>query len=277
MKIDLASQAKAAGVKRKHIELREIETTQAQERDLARLYVAIVRVWAEGARDLVMPTYRRSLAQHQASDGAFKDSAQDIEMALGMVEDRAVRATFSFRNLFKSWAERLVLWHTNKIVSNLKYAANVDLSTQITAGETTQTIEDIVARNVALVRDISDEARGRISDIVFRGLQERKPTRDVAREINAAVQLGRDRSLRVAMDQTQKLSAQLDQERQEQLGITEFIWIHSDKKNFRPEHKERDGKTFAWNSEVGQNDPPGRLPFCGCKAKGVINLDEDDD
>lgn len=273
MKIDLAAQAKAAGVKRKTIELREIVPTKAQENDLAKLYIAVVRVWAQGARDRILPAYRASLEQQMYSDGLTRDRAGDVEVEIEAVEGEAVRSIFTFRGLFQAWADAFQRWHMRKIVEMLRYSTNVNLETQFHASDVRETIEDVLSRNVALVRNVSDEARGRISDIVFRGLQARTPARDVAREINVALGLGRDRSLRIASDQLQKLSAALDQERQEQLGMTEFEWRHSGKKHYRPEHRARNGKTFPWASEVGRNDPPGRAPFCGCKAKGILRLD----
>src|SRR5690606_13412847 len=122
---------------------------------------------------------------------------------------------------------------------------------------------------------VSDQARGRISDIVFRGLQNRTNSRQVAKEINEALQLGRQRSLRIASDQLHKLSVALDQERAEQLGSERAIWRHSKKRHPRLEHVERDGKYYAWNSGVMKNDPPGRAPFCGCRARPVFKLDDE--
>lgn len=271
MKIDLAAQARAAGVRRKTVELREIVPTKAQENDLARLYVAVVRVWAEGVRERIIPAYRRSLVQ-QTTDALMLDRAGDVEAVIEIVGEQAARAIVSFRGLFEGWVDRVSRWHLGRVVRSLKYATNVDLSTQLHTGDVAGTIEDVLSRNVALIRNVSDQTRGRISDIVFRGLQTRTPARDVAREISKAVGMGRDRSLRIAMDQTQKLSASLDRDRQLQLGMTSFEWIHSRKKHPRQEHIERDGKVYEWSGDVGRNDPPGQAPFCGCKAKGILEL-----
>ncbi|MCC5777861.1 phage head morphogenesis protein [Nitratireductor sp. B36] len=272
MKINLAAQARAAGVKADRITMQAIEPTTAQEKDLARLYVAIVRVWANGAKERILPAYSRSLAEQRASDGLTIDRAGDVEVEIEAVESEAVRSIFTFRGLFQAWADTLQRWHMSKVISQLSYATNVDLSTQMHAGDVQETMEDVVARNVALVRNVSDQTRGRIADIVFRGLQSRTPAREVAKEINAALQLGRKRSLRIAMDQTQKLSASLDRDRQLQLGMKKFEWVHSGKIHYRPEHLARNGKVIPWNSEIGKKDPPGFQPFCGCKAKGVLEL-----
>lgn len=264
--IDLRAILRAQG-RRRPLTLRPIQTTQAQAKALQRIYAPIMQVWSEGVRERILPAYARSLATFTG------DSPADIEVEIEAVDEEAVRATLDFRALFREWAQSLMLWHVNRIGQQLTYATNVDLTTQL--GGANETIEDLLARNTALVRDVSDQARGRIADIVFRGLQQRTPIRDVAKEINDALGLGRARSLRIASDQTVKLSAALDRLRQDQLGFTEFVWKHSGKVHYRPEHKERDGKVFSWQSDVALIDPPGYAPFCGCHARAHLELDEE--
>lgn len=273
MKIDLKRQVKAAGYRRSYVELPRIEPTKAQETQLAKLYIAVVRVWSKASREGILSAYRNEINRLNANDGMMFDNIGDIEIEIDAAEREAVSAVLSFRSLFREWADSVQLWHMRRFVSSLKYATNVDLSTQLYAGDTVETIEDLVARNVALVRNVSDQARGRISDIVFRGVQNRTPARDVARELREAIGLSRDRSLRIAIDQSQKLSSALDKERQLQVGMTSFRWMHSGKRHYRPEHLARDGKIFSWDSDVAKNDPPGYAPFCGCKARGVLDLD----
>jgi SPP1 gp7 family putative phage head morphogenesis protein len=265
--VDLKALLKARGRKR-DLTLRPINTTKAQARALARLYAPVMQVWAEGAKARIIPAYARSLASFTG------DSPADIEAEIEATDEGAVRATFDFRAMFQEWAESLMAWHVNQLASQLTYSTNVDVTTPL--GGARGTVADALARNTSLIRNVSDEARGRISDIVFRGLQNRTPVRDVAAEINKAVGLGRARSLRIASDQTVKLSASLDELRQRQLGFDSFIWRHSGKVHFRPEHKDRDGQAFSWDSEVAKNDPPGYAPFCGCKAIAHMSMDEED-
>lgn len=271
MRIPLAEMVRRAnpGMRRKRLALREIDTTAAQASDLASLYIAVVRVWQVGARDLILPAYQRTLDE----TAVVRDSVPDIEIAVAAVEQNALVAQLNFARLFTGWAESLQLWHMSKFIRGIKYISNVDLDTMMGPADTRLTMQEVIARNTALVRNVSDQVRGRISDSVFRGLQLRTPMREVAKEIAEATDLGRKRSLRIASDQTVKLAASLDRERQLQIGIAEFEWMHSGKVHFRPEHLARNHKVFAWDSEVGRTDPPGYAPFCGCKAKAYLNLD----
>ncbi len=128
---------------------------------------------------------------------------------------------------------------------------------------------------MGLVRSVSDEARTRLQDIVFRGYQARTPAAEIAREMREAVGLSRARALRIASDQTTKIAARLDQARQEQAGINRFKWRWSHKRHGRKIHIAHDGKIFAWNDlpQVdGKDDAPGTLPFCGCRAQAYVDL-----
>lgn len=263
MAIDLPGILRASGRKR-NLTFRVQQTTQAQMRALYRLYTPVLDVWSEGARTRILPEYERSLSQ------LTTDSPADLEEEIAAIDGEAVRVTFDFRAFFQEWAAALQLWHINRIGQQLTYATGLDLTSQL--GPVNGTVEDFLARNTALIRDVSDQTRGRIAEIVFRGLQQRTPIRDVAKEINNAVGLGRRRSLNIASDQTVKLSAALDAQRGRELGASGYEWQHSMKENFRPVHKARDGKYFEFGGEVDRNDPPGFPPFCGCKRRLRFNL-----
>jgi len=262
--IDYRALARAAG-RRTAITLAPIFTTRAQEQSLARAYLKVIAVWEKGAAR-INRVYAKSLADYTG------DSPEDIEAEITAIERGAVQAILTFRREYERWAEGLMRWHIDQLGKQLTYAPTATLRT--TLGPASETIEDLLVRNVALVRDVSDQTRGRIADIVFRGLQARTPSRDIGREIAEATGLGRKRANRIAADQTVKAAAALDQLRMEQLGIDRFVWKHSGKRHYRPDHKARDGKVYRWDSAVGRNDPPGRLPFCGCHARAYIDPNE---
>lgn len=272
-RVPLKELFKASGVRRKRVVARPVVPSRMQERELAAAYVEVVRVWVDGVNDDILPAYSAT------RDTMIRDSVSDINIEIEKVAERAVQAILTFSGKARSWAETFSRWHLRRFIANLVYKDTAQLETLMTVvgGGATETIDDIVTRNVALVRNVSDQIRAKISDAVFRGIQTQTPVRDVAKEIAKATGLQKDRSLRIASDQTVKLSAALDKQRQLDVGMDSFEWVHSDKVHFRPEHKARDGKVFRWDSDVGRNDPPGFLPFCGCKSRGVLDLGDDED
>jgi SPP1 gp7 family putative phage head morphogenesis protein len=254
--------------RRSNAVLPPIVTTQAQVRELDRLYARVIKAWVTGIIGYVMPEYRKSFA------ALTHDSPADLESAINITEGYAVTTGLSFGSEFTEWARGVDAWHTRRLTESIRYATNVDLTTMIGPEDARLTTEAALARNTALIRNVNEDIRNKVSGIVFRGLQTRRPVAEVSRAITEVTLIARARARRIASDQTVKLAAALDQERHQQLGITKFKWRHSGKVHYRPEHLARNGKVFEWNSPVGRNDPPGWQPFCGCKAQAVIEVAE---
>ena len=244
--------------------LRAILTTREQTRRLARAYMLPVNYWQTVATDTLLPSYRRALAEITQDDAA--DLRDDIDRA----DAGTVSASLSWRELMRTIFQDISVWHFRRFVGNLRYATDIDLGTLLSPDSQAETVQTVLQRNVSLIRSVSDQTRDRIADIVFRGLTARTPVDQVAKEIRDAVGLSRDRARRIASDQMAKLSAALDEARMKEIGIDKFRWRHSGKVHYRPWHKERDGKVFAWDDPAIAGDKPGFAPFCACKAEALL-------
>lgn len=278
MPLNLPALLKARGIRRKAITLRPIIPTTAQATDLAAIYAPAWRTWSE-AINAIMAGY--DPAPLPTGDTLTVDSPSSIQTAI----DQAA-ALFLTRLVteigpgLRRWAVRVERWHRDRFAAGVKAGTGIDLDMILTAQPVEETLSVWLARNTALVRNVSDQAQSRISDAVFRGYQNRTPAREVAKEIREAVGMGRDRSVRIAADQLSKLSAALDTERQAEAGIEFFKWRHSGKAHPRSWHKARDGKVYELRSGkerggsavIPADDRPGMQPFCGCRAQAYIAL-----
>jgi SPP1 gp7 family putative phage head morphogenesis protein len=260
MRFNLAAQIQRPS--RRPIALPVIITTKAQASDLAAIYMRVARHW-QAALPAINGAYQQTLEQTLQTDTAEEVGA-NINSVAASIQRLLVLLTPELRD----WAVRVETWHRGKWARGALSVAGVDISTQIGAADVRETIETFMQRNVALVRDVSDQVRNRISDTVFRGLQQRTPAREVAKEISEAVGMARRRALNIAADQTVKLSSALDAERQRQAGLDHWKWRSSHKLHFRPEHRARDGKLYT--DKTAPKDLPGQLPFCGCTRQGVV-------
>jgi SPP1 gp7 family putative phage head morphogenesis protein len=263
MRYDLKAIAKQAGYRRKVTKFRIITPPNM----LALEYYRMVRPALERAKAQVpsiMAQYERTLAQMTT------DSPSDVQAEISAIEVFGQSIGIVFSAAVLRWIEQVERWHRGKWSANVLTPVNVNLGTFLTAGDVAQTLESFLAANVALIKDINAEQVRKISDIVFRGLQARTPPRQVGKEISEVTGFARKRTLRIAGDQLQKLTSALDAERMRQAGLDEYIWNHSDKVNFRPEHKARDGNTYKIG-EFGSDDP-GMKPFCGCKRGPVMSF-----
>lgn len=258
--------------RRRSITVPAQEPTQALENDLAAIYVSVVRAWQEAARNRILPVYEFDLAHRRHADGLTRDDARRIGVEIEAAEGTVSRIVLTITAQLSEWVLRVERWSRGKWVGAVKSATGLDVSPMVAGEEASDVLQASLARNIGLIRSVSEETRKRIEEAVWQGYQARQPRRQLAKAINEATGLARDRSLRIAADQTTKLAAALDEERQKQAGITSFKWRHSAKLHYRPHHKARDGKVYPWKGNGLNGDLPGRAPFCGCKAQAHIEL-----
>ncbi|MAN86424.1 MAG: hypothetical protein CL555_06045 [Algoriphagus sp.] len=278
--LDLAAMTRRAkNPRRTIIPMRAIKAQATQATNLWQsAYRPVVQAW-EAALPAILAEYDRTLAQMTT------DSPADVEARIGQAEAEAQSIVLRVSIALERWAAAVERWHRRRWVANVLSATSVDLSTMIGAPDMRMTLEAAIARNTGLIKSVSDETRRRVGDAVFRGLQNRTPSRDVARQLREAVGIERRRALRIASDQLSKLAGALNSERRRQSGISEFRWVHSGKLHPREDHLSRDGKLYTENPErVGKeyqgktirkapDDRASQLPFCGCTEAAVLILE----
>ena len=274
MPYDLAQMARRAGVRR-DVTLRPVEPAIGPEKDLARLYLAVLKAWSPEA---ILRNY---------TGGLTTDAPSDQSDALAEAENTVTRLITEFARDLREWLVRTEVIHRNRFMASVKAGTSIDLQYLLTGSDVEETLQVALDRNVALIRNISDQARGRIADAVWRGYQNRLPARDVAEDISEATGLARDRARRVAADQNSKISAALDRDRQAQAGIQLIRWRHSGKRHPRQDHLARNGKVYdrATGKQVNPDGTPmpggekiepgswpGEEPFCGCRAQSYLAI-----
>ncbi len=243
--------------------LRPIIPTASQALDLSEIYQPALDIWAQ-AKDSILAGYTVT------TDSLTVDSPSDISREIDKAASEFDRLVLSFSVNARRWAVKVEQWHRSQWAGSVLAGTQIDLKALLTSAPVAETVDAFIARNVALVRDVSAQAQSRISDAVFRGYQNRTPVREVAKQIDEAVGLGRQRAVRIASDQSKKISAALDRERQAEAGIDQFKWRHSGKLHPRLDHKARDGIIYAWADPP--SELPGELPWCGCRAQAYIPL-----
>lgn len=266
MAIPLSAMARRARKTRKSsVTLRPINAPATMASDLyVSAYDPVIKVWSNGA-ERIIAAYERALAQ------ITQDSPEQVSASITTVENDLNALILSVRMRLEAWAAKIERWHRSKWRGAVLSATSVDLGTMLGAGPMRMTLGTAIERNVGLIKSVSDQARGRIGDAVFRGLTQRKPAREVASEIRGAVAMSRRRALNIAADQTTKLTAAMNTERMTEAGLDHYEWMSSHKVHYRPEHAARDGQRY----EIGHfgDDEPGMAINCGCTARAVLSLD----
>lgn len=261
-------------IRKRSITIREVVAPAMLATDLFNsVYRPIITLWSEASTQIAAE-YARTLAEMTT------DAPSDIQGQIERAESAAQRLFFALTPSLRDWALKVEASVRQRWTRQVFSATSVDLSTLLGPADVRETLESIIARNTALVRDVSGQIQSRISDAVFRGLTNRSPARDVAKEIQDAVALGRKRALRVASDQLSKASGALAEERQRQAGINQVVWVHSDKARPRKEHQARDGKRYYLETKkavdgsetVAPGDWVSQPPWCGCRSRAYIDF-----
>lgn len=270
---DLAARA-TPGRRKRSVTLRDIPPPAMLATDLFASYRPVIILLGRYA-DRLNAEYERSLSALQT------DSADDLASILAALGDELSRLVLSLTPSLRDWTVRLERYHRSKWRGAALAASSVDLDTLIGPQDVQQTLEDVLNWNVALVKDVGEQAHGKMSNAVFAGLRNRLPAREVAKQIREATGFARDRSLRIAADQTSKAMGSLAEERQRQAGITKVQWKSSHKLHARPWHAARDGKEYDLDTHaavdgsetVPAGDWVSQPPYCGCRSLAVLTFD----
>lgn len=238
----------------------------------ATAYAPVVKEWEQGLAALTAE-YERSLSQ------LTTDAAPELSGVITSIEAGISVLSISLRLRLERWAQRIEAAHRRKWNATVKQSTGLDVSMLVGPADMRVPLSTVIERNVQLVRSVSDQTRARISDTVFRGLAEKKPVREVAKEIREDIGMGRARALRIASDQTSKASETLNEERRTEAGISTWEWVSSHKRHPRPEHAARDGKRYDDDAKDGQYKPPldrpGQLINCACTSRAVLSVDSE--
>lgn len=276
MPINLEALARANGVRRSR-PLPNIVPTKAQRDQLRGIYLQVVAAWVNGATVRLLPEYRATVAdsipEYESKEAAL---AHEVEV---LVANLTVTG-----GALDVWASGVERWHRNRVISGALSAARVDLSTMLSPFDVRQTVQEAIAWNTSLIRNVSEDMRQRIANVFFAGFRSNTPPRTIGREIAEVAGIGRRRANNIAADQTTKLSAALDRARQAEMGLEEWVWRSSHKVNYREDHLARDGKHYANSAAEAQRigvrpppaDLPGELINCGCTRQAWLRLEGED-
>jgi SPP1 gp7 family putative phage head morphogenesis protein len=265
MAYNLKRLLRANGIRRPVIVLQPQRLPLYEEVELAKATLAPVRVW-ENSRTVLMTAYESALSQ------MTRDSAtSDMGIAILTLDEAAQRAVVDARAFVDAWVNRTSGRHARRFSSMVRSATRIDPFPYIDLQANAEDLAAYMNRITSLITNISEQARKDVSEVVWRSITNRVPTRQVAKEIAERLQIARNRALFIASDQSNKVHAYLTEIRQEEAGIDEFMWETAKDSRVRPEHQELQGQVFKWKDppSVGL---PGTPPRCRCTGRAVISL-----
>jgi SPP1 gp7 family putative phage head morphogenesis protein len=131
-----------------------------------------------------------------------------------------------------------------------------------------------IGENVNLIKSIASEHLTQVETLVMQSMQRGRDLGTLTEELTKRYDITKRRASLIARDQANKATATINRERQNELGITEAIWMHSHAgREPRPSHVAANGKKFDINKGMyldGEWLLPGQAINCRCTSKSVI-------
>ena len=130
--------------------------------------------------------------------------------------------------------------------------------------------------NAALINDIPRKTIKQIADATTEALLSGKNQEDMTKEIfdimTERTDVTDSRAKLIARDQVAKLNGNLTKQRQQDIGVSGYIWRTVGDERVREEHDAVDGDYFDWDNPPSETDGnhPGEDYQCRCWAEPVL-------
>ena len=219
---------------------------------------------------LVRAHFVPMLSRLVAKAGAVHDSADypdDVEAALDRIAYEYFKELGTKpENVARAVGKRVSEKQRKELEKQTaKVVGNISLE-PFTEPGIADRVQAFVSANASLIKDVP---RGLIADIKKRSIQslrDGKRPEEIAQELEDRWGVAESRAELIARDQVGKLYGEVNQARQENLGVTGYIWRTSEDERVRPEHEERDGEHFEWD-DPPEDGHPGFPIQCRCIAE----------
>ncbi len=235
-------------------------------RDILRdAHAAVARHVVSQLADIVA----RAKAQRGDTRGDSAISARDaIDRAIAEFNRRHDNSELA--QVAKKIADRTSDWQRVEWGKQVRAALGVDLSHMLSPDTTLGArVTEFTAINVSKIVEVSDAYFAQVEAATLEGVRSGRRWEDIAKDIKKRDEVSESRARTIARDQVGKLFATLNKVRQQDVGVTEFIWRTSHDARVRDEHAALDGETFEWANPPSEGIP-GDPILCRCFPEPVF-------
>jgi uncharacterized protein with gpF-like domain len=135
-------------------------------------------------------------------------------------------------------------------------------------------MDEVITDNVGLIKSIPAKHLSQVRDVIQESISRGRDLHYATEELANRFGVTKRRAAFIAQNQNNKMTAQFNRVRREELGITEAIWRHSHAgKEPRASHVHADGRKFNVTDGCmidGEFIQPGELPRCRCYSVPVL-------
>jgi SPP1 gp7 family putative phage head morphogenesis protein len=230
----------------------------------------IVAMLATEVKEKLLPVLKE---QTKARDGIRNDSLNDILLVINGIEN----SMFPGDLLANSVANKTYLANEKNIMTSVERSTGIAI--RLPAGDVTLT-QDWISGNTLLIKDMQQEYLNKINKSVASGFRSGRLYKDIAKDIQKETGITWRRAKLISRNEIGNLNAQINEERNKELGIDTAIWRTMKDERVRgnpsgaypkaiPSHFKNEGKEFKWSKGLN-GELPGQPINCRCFAQSVI-------
>lgn len=220
----------------------------------------------------------RLLEEERRSHGKMDDGDRSVR-ARRLIDAAAERAANSFEPkelaaVARRFGKRTSDFQREQLDRQVRAAMSIPLS--VLEKPIADKLADFAAVNVDLIKTVPDRYFDRIRRDVLEAFESGMHPDTLSEHFQEDYDMSENDAERIASDQIGKLNGELNQERQESLGVTKFIWHGTLDNRERDSHRELEGQEFPWeepptDEETGEEIIPGSAINCRCWAEPVFS------
>ena len=258
--------------------LRPVRPNAGVEADYRRRLDALIEEMAHSLDYWLGATYKRNepeIAQDAGWSAGASSPAQRLAAAISQLRDRWLAR---FDELAWGLAEHFALSaaaRSDAALTSMLRRGGFSVKFRMTAAQK-DIINATVNQNVAMIKSIPQQYLTDVEGLVMRSVQTGRDLGQLREDLLGRYDITKRRAALIARDQNNKATSALQRARQQELGITEAIWVHSGGgREPRPTHLAKNGKRY--NVAEGWYDPaegrhiwPGELINCRCTSRAVM-------
>jgi SPP1 gp7 family putative phage head morphogenesis protein len=136
-----------------------------------------------------------------------------------------------------------------------------------------QKVKAFTTENVALIKSIPQRYFTDIEKKIVASMREGLRWEEIAKDLDDRFEVAEGHAKLVARDQVGKFMGELNQARQQDLGVTKFIWRTAQDNRVRESHMELEGEVFEWADPPdvdGEPTIPGQAVNFRCLGEPVL-------
>lgn len=225
----------------------------------------LARQLSEDARTIIVPLLRE-LSPQWVNDSY----ASTLEEAFDRLRSNYVNIGVLAKIAADEFVTSANAANKQRFYKALESSIGINLQSIIQNEDLTDTLIATTRENVSLIESIPSEYFKKIETIVFTGTTQGSTAGSLIKQIVDLGQSTTKRAKLIARDQSTKLNSALNQQRQQNLGVDEYIWRTADDGRVRESHASKNGQTFKWDKPPSDTGHPGHDIQCRCIAQAII-------